>query len=566
MEVGRTARPKRSERATPALYLAASVVIAAMVLPSALRPPQDQPTSSSAFSPDAPPDQQQSVFSSFNQASSGTPGGVDPLSATTTSTTGPAGTPATLPGGKKVASACPYGFGNPPRQVESVYSPPCAPAFSGNNGGVTSPGVTATEIRHCFVMELTGARSQSGEISPTPQPGESAVNRTYRVLMAYFNSRLQLYGRQLRFFYAAGDGSKSGPEKERSRAAEAQESLRCFSAIQETNPASIDELTRRKIVTFTLAQVPESYFSPRDPYLWSFTPAGSQAVRLGSEYACKKLVGKPPRFTDDPTFDQSKPRRFGIIVYNLPEYDNPGPSVEKLLKACGADVGPTVTYDLTGSGSGNQGLSSAMTQMRLANVTTVFYLGDLISAGIFTQAASANNYYPEWFLPGFGGVDTGHIARNYHSDQWKHAFGFSFYEITQPDEETECYKAYHEIDPSGEPDAGMCIYLWGDMVQLFGAMQQAGPNLNPQTLRSAFLKQPPLKPSVPYHMAGGYGPNDHTFPDYAAEMWWDPTALGSDGQLRTYRFTDNGRRYTYGQWTSDDSRLFKEGVNLAPPK
>ena len=70
----------------------------------------------------------------------------------------------------------------------------------------------------------------------------------------------------------------------------------------------------------------------------------------------------------------------------------------------------------------------------------------------FTQ----NNYYPEWFLPGFGGVDTGHIARDYDGREWKHAFGFSFYEITQPDEETECYKAYHELDPNSEPDSGMC--------------------------------------------------------------------------------------------------------------
>jgi hypothetical protein len=544
--------------------MTASLVIAAMVLPSALRPPQDQPQSSSAFSPDAPPDKEQSVFSSFNQASSGTPGGLEEITPTST-TVPPATGPATTLPPKKLASACPYGFGNPPRQVESVYSPPCAPAFTGSNGGSTSKGVTATEIRHCFLMELTGSRAQSGEIlGGAAQPGENAVNRTYRVLLNYFNSRLQLYGRQLRFFYSAGDSSKSGPEKERSRAAEADESQNCFSAIQETNPASIDELTRRKIVTFTLAQVPESYFAPRDPYLWSFTPAGSQAVRMGAEYACKKLVGKPPKFTDDPTFDQTKPRKFGFIIYNLPEYDNPGPTVEKLMKDCGADVGPTVTYDLTGSGSGSQGLSSAVTQMKVAGVTTIFYLGDLISAGIFTQSAG-NNYYPEWFLPGFGGVDSGHIARNYHSDQWKHAFGFSFYEITQPDEETECYKAYHEIDPSSEPDSGMCIYLWGNMVQLFGAMQEAGANLTPQTLKAAFLKQPPLKPSIPYHMAGGYGPNDHTFPDYATEMWWDPAGVGSDGELRTYRFTNNGRRYTYGQWDTDDSKLFKEGVTLAPP-
>ena len=559
-------RTKRSDRAVPFVYLAVALLLGVAILPTVLRPPRDQPTTSSGFSPDAPPDKNQSsVFSSFQQASSGTPGGVTEQAAAATAVTQPPPPPPPPPP-KTVASACPFGFGNPPRQIESVYAPPCAPAFSGNNGGATAPGVNATDINICFLGELTGTLPQGGEIGDA-KAGETANYRTYRVLRDYFNSRYQFYGRHLRFWYVAGDSGKSGDDQQRDRADQAADTYHCFAAIQETNPAAIDELAKRGIFTYTVAQVPENYFAAHDPYTWSFTPAGSQAVRLGTEYACKKLAHKKPTFTDDPKLVNATERKFGAIVYNLPAYDNPGPQIKSLMAQCGVNVDPIVTYDLTG-GANTQGLASAMTQMAIANVTTVFYMGDLISAVPFTQAAKSNGYFPEWFIPGFGGVDTGHVARDYDQDEWKHAFGFSFYEIPKPDEETECYKAYHEVDGSNDPDSGMCTYMWGDFVQMFSAIQNAGPHLTIQTVKQALVTQKHLPPTPSWHMAGGYDLNDHTYPDWASELWWDQNAVGSDGQKGSYRFPHNGKRYTYGQWPTEDPALFTQQpdtITLAPP-
>ena len=229
------------------------------------------------------------------------------------------------------------------------------------------------------------------------------------------------------------------------------------------------------------------------------------------------------------------------------------------MAQCGVSVDPIVTYDLTGSGASTQGLASAITQMQVNKVTTVFYLGDLLSAVFFTQNAKSNNYFPEWFVPGFGGVDTGHIGRDYDQQEWSHAFGFSFYEIPKPDEETECYKAYHEIDPNNDPDSGMCTYMWGNMVQMFAAMQAAGPHLDIQTIKQAMVSQKHLPPDPPWHMAGGYDLNDHTYPDWASEIWWDPKATASDGQAGSYRFPRRGKRYTYGQWPTEDPPVFQNG-------
>jgi hypothetical protein len=548
--------PKRSDRLAPALAGALALILGLMILPSVLRPPQDQPQTSSAFSPDAPPDKNQpSVFSSFNSARSGTAAGVEPEPTTTIP-----------PKKNKRSSACPYGFGDPPRQIESIYSPPCAPAFTGDNGGATAFGVTADSINVCYLAELTGTVSSDGEMKGPVAPNDSANMRTYKVLRDYFNSRYQFYGRQLHFFYPTNDNSKQDDAQARARADKAKDTDHCFAAVQETNPAASDELAKRGILHFTQAQTPEKWFADHDPYLWSFTPSGSQDIRLGAEYYCKKLAGKPPKFTDDPTLSLKKVRKVGAIVYNLPAYDNPGPTIKALLKSeCNVDIDPVVTYDLAKDNV--QGLASAIGTMQTAQVTTIFYLGDLISAVPFTQIAKSDNYFPEWFIPGFGGVDTGHIARDYDQDEWSHAFGFSLYEIPKPDEETECYKAYHEIDPSNDPDSGMCTYMWGDMVQLFGAMQNAGPKLSAESLKSALVKQPKLSPNPPWHMAGGYDINDHTYPDWAAEIWWDRNAMGSDGQKGTYRWVRGGQRYTYDQWPSEDPDVFDNkpsSISLAP--
>ncbi len=562
--MARRAGRGRLDQFTPVFYLGAALALAVVLLPSALRPPLQQPDQSGAFSPNAPNHRNQTIYAGAHAATSGAFAGVSAVSATGTTvaptTTVPPGVP------QLEASACPYGVGNPPRQIASVYAPACAPAFTGNNGGATAYGVTANTINICFLMQLTGASGTDGEQPQTVQPGESSVARTYTVLEQYFNSRYQLYGRQLRFYYVSAGNSESTTAEAYARADKAKQTDHCFAAIQETNPDELDELARDQVLTYTLAQLPESYFQSKDPYIWSFTPSATTAINMGVEYYCKKLAGRPPIYTNDKTFNYKAPRKVGLIVLDTPQYGNMAGLASNLLESeCGVKPAAVVQYDLGSTASGSSGLASDMVALRAAGVTTVFYLGDLLSAAVFTEAAYSNNYFPEWYIPGFGGVDTGHIGRDYNGYEWAHAFGFSFYEIPAPDEETECYQAFHSVDPNDDPDSGMCTYMWGDMVQLFGGFQEAGPHLTVQSFKQALFNQAPLPPDPPWHMAGSYSPSQHTFPQYAAEIWWDPNATGSDGQVGTYRFMDNGRRYTFGQWPSGPTPgLFQSGIALQP--
>jgi hypothetical protein len=555
-------RQKPLQRWLPIAQLAVAVLVAAFVLPSALRPPPDQATSSAQFSPDAPPDQKHhdAIFSALKNASSSgvqseTDAGLPPTT--------------TIP----VRRRAPKGqcFGSPPQQIESVYSPPCQPGWQGDNGGSTARGVTRDEIRIGVIMELTGTVTKSGAIPRTQAeagPSESANMRTYRVLQAYFNQRYEFYGRQIRFYYVGGDAQKTtatNDEDERARAVKADEEYHVFAAIHETNPASLEELIRRHIVTYSLAQVPRVFYEERRPYLWSFTPDATTLVEMGAEYICKRLVGRPAEYTQDPTLDLSK-RKYGILAYDLPAYRDNSPRMQRLLKEkCGITIDPADDVRYTLEAQRANDLATAVAKLNADRVTTVIYLGDLISAVAFTNAAEQQHYSPEWFLPGFGGVDTGDTPRAYAQNQWRHAFGFSVYEVPRPRAASECFRAYHSIDPDNDPDTSMCRYMWGHMVQLLGAIQETGPHLTPESFESGQFRIPPSKPVPTWRIAGGYGPNDYTYPDYAAEIWWDPTAVwGEDGGPGAYRWIDGGKRYRLGEWPSGASQVQKSGVSQAP--
>lgn len=538
-------------------------MVAAILLPSALRPPPDQATTAAEFSPDAPPDSenQDAIFSALNRAQSSGVRSVnlqDPEDPVTTTTLPPKLKPS--------KGKC---FGDPPQQIESVYSPPCQPGFQGDNGGNTHKGATRDELRIGFLMELTGAMTHEGAIPRTKEeapPSEGAQMRTYRVLQAYFNQRYEFYGRQVRFYYSPTPQGQSGPEGERARATHQAQNQQVFATVHETNPNSLNELLRLGVVTYSLAQLPRVYYADKRPFLWSFTPDATTLIEMGAEYICKRIAHKPPQWADDRSFDYQAPRKFGILAYDLPEYRDNSPRMQRLIKErCGVEIQPGSDVRYTLEETRASDLGAAVTKLKAAGVTTVIYLGDLLSASVFTQSADSSDYYPEWFLPGFGGVDTGDIGRIYSQRQWQNAFGFSVYEVPRPQAQGECYRAYHSIDPDSDPDEGMCRYMWGHMVQLLGAVQEAGPNLTPASFEKGQFRIPRSEPEPSWRIAGGYGPNDYTYPDYATEFWWDPTATwGEDGGPGSYRYIDGGKRYALGQWPTGDPKVFKEGVSRAP--
>ena len=260
----------------PLVYLVVAAALAAVVLPSTLRPPPDQASASSALSPDAPPDEDpETIIQSLQQAGSRTAGATGEATATTTTTTQPV---QTAPG----RGQC---YGNPPKAFDSVYAPPCQPAFTGDNGGATAKGVTETEIKIGLSPDLTGTRRECGEIPETAEPGENDTNRTYRVLRDFFNQNLELYGRRMRWFYSCAPDGSAGEEAERARGVRLAEEFGVFASIGEFSGFVADEATRRGVIHFAnIVVVGDDFYAKRTPYLWGSRTNATKAVDFGSSY------------------------------------------------------------------------------------------------------------------------------------------------------------------------------------------------------------------------------------------------------------------------------------------
>lgn len=543
----------RLERWVPLVYLVAAFVLAVALFPTVLRPPNQQPPGSPELSPDAPPDDDsQSIAASLNRASSATAGSSDAAGP------GSAGPPAVAPPAVR-PRACPRGFGEPMRQVESLYAAPCAAPFSGDNGGETWRGVTGTEIRVAVVYRGGATGLTEGPVSDEPQPGETAANRTLRAYQRYFNELFQFHGRQLRLF-ALTIGTSA--EDQTAGANRVADEFKAFASVQ-LGGASVpynNEANRRQLLTFNSIEFDDEFYRQRQPLAYNWRFSSTTALRLSAEYICKKLVGKPASFGGDDV--KAQPRRFGILYYSEEGgFERNGDNMDRALQEqCGERLAVKVGYDLRDTGNVAQQMATALTRMRQENVTTIIYVGASIQIPQFAAQADQLNYQPEWFLPGINESDKAEYARPASQTQWNHAFGLSLNELPRRVDETDAWRAYREVDPSGTPDAATAAGFPG-LMQLANGIQTAGPRLTPTSFAAGLHSIGKRTPVPVWSVGGGYAPNDGTYAEYASEMWWDFNATDPvSGQPGAYRYVAGGRRFTFGEVTTDPPLLFSDGA------
>lgn len=298
-----------------------------------------------------------------------------------------------------------------------------------------------------------------------------------------------------------------------------------------------------------------------------------QITAFAGELICKQLVGRPPEFNgrQDPTFDYSKPRRFGFILGQDETHTGAADSTRRALEeGCNLEIGANqiIEYNAdTDAGSSKaDGLATAITRLKADGVTTIVCGCDAYTPVVFTSNATQQGYYPEWVMIGTAETDDNANARLYDKAQWSHALGFTSDELARPFVNTPCYRAYRTVDPNAEPVANVCKYYFRDLQQIATAIQLAGPNLTPQTFQRALTTQYPRRPPSPeWAVGGGYGAGDYTLSDYIAMVWFDPTApdpaSNPPGTLGAYRALTSGRRYTHGEIPVEPLQFFKEGTS-----
>jgi len=434
------------------------------------------------------------------------------------------------------------------------YSPPCV-AFSGDNGGATYRGVSPTEItisaRLAGLPDFSAAPSDNGP-SATFSVKPEEIKRTLEGLADYFNSRFQFYGRKIKLVFFDGKGNfqtelqGGGQEQVEADAVKAAEEIKAFGDIIAISAPYSDALARRGVMSFGAPYMSAEWMAARRPYAWSPTPDCTFIEQSVSDYVNKRLAGKPARYAGGDL--KGKPRTTAVIAPENPWYQQCVDAGEKVAKAAGHPNQDRIAYKLDFNTLSNQA-ASIIAKLKSEKITTVICGCDPALPIFLTSKAQEQGYTPEWIITGAGFIDLDIIGQLYQQDEWSHSLGLSFIGPIQPLRATTGYNAFKIARPNEEP-SNLVDLLYYDMYTLVIGLQEAGPNLTPQTFERGMYAYP-----------GGFGPagtwkftpGRYTPTQDAREIYWDRNAISPQNKEKgSYVDTMPGRRFKPGEWPASD--------------
>jgi hypothetical protein len=469
--------------------------------------------------------------------------------------TGSAAGPA-APGGR--SSAAPpriAGCGNRKAQVPNdPYSPPCV-AFSGDNGGATYKGVTPTEItisaRLAGLPDFSAAPGDSGPAATFAIKPED-IKRTIEGLAEYFNSRFQFYGRKLKIVFFDGKGNFTtelqggGQEQVEADAVKAAEEIKAFADIIAISAPYSDALARRGLLSFGAPYMSAEWMAARRPYAWSPTVDCTFLQQSVSDYINKRLAGRNAKYAAGDL--KGKPRTFAILAPENPWYQQCVDAGEKVAKAAGHPYSARIAYKLDFNTLSNQA-ASVIAKLKSEKITSVICGCDPAFPIFLTSKAQEQGYSPEWIITGAGFIDLDVLGQLYQQDQWSHSLGLSFIGALQPLRATTGYNAFKAVRPNEEP-SNLVDILYYNMYMMALGIQQAGPQLNPETFERGMYAYP-----------GGSGPagtwkfspGRYTPTQDAREIYWDRNAVSPQNKEKgSYVDPQPGKRFRPGDWPSTD--------------
>jgi hypothetical protein len=442
----------------------------------------------------------------------------------------------------------------------SVYAPPCVEPFEGDNGGATSPGVTADEVTIVHYIAdpaldpLTAATVEGAGADVSP---ESAAE-TVQGFADLYNRLFETYGRTVNVEVYTGTGAGDDVAAAQADAI----------AIAERDPFAVTggpnqafnvfaaELASRGIICgpFCALASPEAVLAEYEPLLWGAGPTPDQAAALASE-AIGNLAGpgKAELAGDEALREQDR-------VYALLHYDNPDGDYELVFEAFKDQLAENdielatdieFTLDLARA---QENARTIITQLKEAGVTTVLYTGDPLTPASLTTEATAQGYFPEWILGSSVLMDTTLFARGTDPQQWRNGFGIA---LPGGRGERSTNGAFRIWDWAygGAPPNNTANVLEPPIRTIFTGIHLAGPELTPETFRDGLFRYPisgggPTEPQISRGDHGVWPDLDWGGVDDVALIWFDPEATGEDevGNEGTgmYRYANGGQRYTIG--------------------
>lgn len=469
-------------------------------------------------------------------------------------------------GGDLAGTAC-RSDGNMP--AFSLYSPTCVPVFRGDNGGATHTGVSADTIKVLYYFPKASAATQAalraiGADDPRPQTKDLALT-----LARYFNVHYETYARavEIEFFESAADTDDDAALK--ADAVKIATEIQPFAVIGAADVTAA-ELAARGIMCICTTSEPAAFYQQNAPYVFSVFPALDEFYTHLAEYIGKRLAGRNAVHAGElPVGISSSPRQFGLIyVEGTGSRVDPNvkPAVERfegLLGQYGTALSKKVAYTYDAA-RGQDQATNILSQMKAADVTTVACTCDPITMIFFTQAATQQQYFPEWLIAGTQLTDTTFFGRTYDQAQWANAFGISPIPIFPDDvSKTAAYAEYHHMkEGSQRGDEGTQINVREPAFSvLFSGIHNAGPNLTPQTFAEG-LWNAGVRGGQPAAVRVKFTPESYTAIKDFVEIWWDVDGSGRDETGKDGRGTmmkaNQAIRYAAGSWPAGDPAVFQQ--------
>ena len=464
--------------------------------------------------------------------------------------------------------------------VPDYFAPECYAPFTGDNGGATSPGVTADEIT---IVNYVGQEGDPIIAYITDAIHNDDTTQDYfdtmKGLVDYYQAFYELYGRKINLVTYQGTGIATDEVAARADAATIAEQYSPFAVLggPALTSAFADELAARKVMCIgcTPGQ-PPAFYEDRDPYVWGLDGSAIQKQTHVLEFIKKQLIGKNAEHGGDAV--KAQPRKFGLVYL-----ESSGASKDLAdtfaseMDTAGAPFAAVSAYQLDPA-TIQQTASQVITKMKSAGVTSIVFSGDPVAPRDFTKEATAQEYFPEWIVAASTLVDVTAFARTYDQQQWAHAFGVTQLAARSDPTKAGAYANYQWFTGQ-EPPANDSIGVIAPNPALFFAIVQAvGPNLTPETFRDTLFAREGTKAAIsqPYLSYGdkGYwgGVPDYQGVDDATAFWWDATATGPDEIRRDgtgmYQYVDGGKRYLPGEWPTEDKLFNPDGavaIYLTPP-
>lgn len=581
-----------AKRYPPLLGGLCAVLLAVLVLPSALHVPQTNPPQTLEYAP-VPPTAQSSRSAAGNLSDLGQlglGGAGEGLGQSSPSTTLAAGVtipplPPLIPGGLGTEPVTKDCVGDPPRQTEDPLSPPCVAYFEGDNGGATATGVSGTQIRILWMINSGTTIETSRGAEASPPDGVYDVNnpnytylwfRMLRLAETYFNARYQLYGREAHFYLQVGGTYQDTPEE---RHAEA------VLGLQEGNPfivvdaaagdteAYVEPFVAAHRTVFIEASVgedqlelgePASFYQEYPGLVYSFGPSVDQRAAQMADYVCSVAAHSPVDFSGVPGAN-GKPRKFGVVELGDPtEYPNYAAwdsDIEHALTTCGANYvtgrSTQICYDETGNACPNEALD-LQAKFRSEGVTTELMADDGDTSEL--DSASELGFLPEFIFLGDGySEDTLNAQGDFETNKlsWPYVRAVTNQTLSPADPDNRyCVIAAREADPDAAyQDVRLfwCI-VYPTLREVFSGIQVGGAHLTSEAIDEGFHAIPAVRSTDPQVQACFYLPNDYSCVKDLTVAWFDPngTTPGDPEPEGCYRMMGGGARFLPGTWTDAD--------------